>query len=56
MKRITIIISFFLSLATIVIPILWGQYQKEYKELTIEELKRVNTNELYGKDFYTLYQ
>jgi hypothetical protein len=51
MKRVTIIISFFLSLATIVIPILWGQYQKEYKELTIEELKRVNTNELYGKDF-----
>ncbi len=51
MKRITIIISFFLSLATIVIPILWGQYQKEYKELTIEEIKRVNINELYGNDF-----
>lgn len=51
MKKCTIIISFCLSLATIVVPILWEQYQKEYKELTIEEIKRVNINELYGNDF-----
>lgn len=51
MKRVTIIITLCLSLASIVVPILWGQYQKEYKELTIEEIKRVNIGDLFGKEF-----
>ena len=54
MKRNAIILTICLSIASIVIPIIWGQFQKENKELTIEEMRRVNVGESFGEEF-TIY-
>ena len=54
MKRVTIIISFFLFLDNSDNPYFLGKFSKNFKDLKIEELKRVNTNELYGKIFTLL--
>lgn len=54
MKRNAILLTIFFSIASIIVPIIWGQIQKENKELTIEEMRRVNVGESFGKEF-TIY-
>ena len=54
MKRIAILLPIFVSIASIIVPIIRDQFQKENKELTIEEMRRVNVSESFGKEF-TIY-
>lgn len=54
MKRTALLLTIILSIASIIIPIIWGQFQKENKELTIEEMRRVNMGESFGEEF-TIY-
>ena len=54
MKRSAFILTICLSIASIIIPIIWDQTQKENKELSIEEIRRVNVNESFGEEF-TIY-
>jgi hypothetical protein len=54
MKRNAILLTIIFSIASIIIPIIWGQFQKENKELTIEEMRRFNVGESFGEEF-TIY-
>lgn len=54
MKRIAILLPIFVSIASIIVPIIRDQFQKENKELTIEEMRRVNVSESFGEEF-TIY-
>ena len=54
MKGNAIILTICLSIAGIVFPIIWEQFQKENKGLTIEEMRRVNMSESFGEEF-TIY-
>lgn len=54
MKKAAFLLTFIVSIASIVIPIIREQFQKENKELTIEEMRRVNVGESFGEEF-TIY-
>lgn len=54
MKKTALLLTILLPIASIIIPIIWEQFQKEKKELTIEEMRRVNVGESFGKEF-TIY-
>lgn len=54
MKKVAFLLTFIVSIASIVIPIIREQFQKENKELTIEEMRRVNVGESFGEEF-TIY-
>ena len=54
MKKFAIFLSIFIPIASIIVPIIWEQFQKENKELTIEEMRRVNVSESFGEEF-TIY-
>lgn len=54
MNRNAILLTVFLSIAGIIVPIIWERFQQENKELTIEEMKRVNVGESFGEEF-TIY-
>lgn len=54
MKKTALLLTILLPIASIIIPIIWEQFQKEKKELTIEEMRRVNVGESFGEEF-TIY-